>query len=254
MDARNAAAAEKSVAGKVKMKTIVPMITDYGAAFRSVLRKLPIIAAVGVVFAVLTVVWTLNLAPKTYQAVEKLYVTGTSSSIIDLTDLQIGSTLASDYQQIFRNREVHEQIRQRLGLEYTDEELDDMIEVTNPTGRILAITVTSSSPEEAMDMVNEYCEAVSQFIEDRMAGHAPSVFERATLLDTHQGMLKKVAVALMAGGALSAFVLFLLALVKDEITRREQIEKDLGIMVLGALPVFGSAKNAGQENSAGKNK
>ena len=35
---------------------------------------------------------------------------------------------------------------------------------------------------------------------------------------------------------------------------REQIEKDLGIMVLGALPVFGSAKNAGQANSAGKNK
>ena len=58
-----------------------------------------------------------------YTATSKLYVVNTKDSAINLSDLQIGNYLASDYTEVFSNWHVHEMVLQRLGLDYTYSQL-----------------------------------------------------------------------------------------------------------------------------------
>ena len=82
-----------------------------------------------------------------------------TDSAINLSDLQIGSYLTSDYQEVFKTWEVHEQVLQNLGLDYEYEQLENMLSITNPADtRVLYITVNSDDPEEATAMANEYAD------------------------------------------------------------------------------------------------
>ena len=71
------------------------------------------------------------LTPK-YEATAKLYVMSRTDSAVNISDLQIGSYLTSDYQEVFKTWEVHEQVLQNLGLDYDYEQLEEMLTVTNP--------------------------------------------------------------------------------------------------------------------------
>ncbi|MFQ9448332.1 MAG: hypothetical protein ACLR4A_14210 [Christensenellales bacterium] len=69
-------------------------------------------------------------------------------SAINLSDLQVGNYLASDYTEVFSNWHVHEMVLERLGLDYTYSQLSNMVSVTNPQDtRILYVAVQSSDPQ-----------------------------------------------------------------------------------------------------------
>ncbi len=189
---------------------------------------------IGLACIIAAVVWTLTSV--SYQATEKLYVTSGSNSLVDLSALQIGSTLSADYIELFRNKEIHEQVRQSLGLEYTDEQLEKMLLLSNPTARIITITVTSSKSEyEALRMVEEYGEAVRSFIENRMDQKLPTIFEKPMLVKSGRGLVVAVFIALILGGVLPVIVWLAFYLLDDRIKNRKRIEQELEIPVLGVL-------------------
>ena len=191
---------------------------------------------IGLVCAIAVAVWGLTSMPVSYQATEKLYVTGGNNSLVDLSALQIGSALSSDYVEVFRNKEIHEQVRQALSLEYTDKDLDKMLQITYPTGRIIMLTVTSKNSEyEALRMVEEYSEAARTFIENRMEGRLPSIFEKATLLETNRGLTSKVIIAFAVGVIIPALIWLAFYLFDDRIKSRVHVEQDAGIPVFGVL-------------------
>lgn len=223
-------------------------VIDLSLLLPLMIKKLPRILLVGFICAVLIVVWGLTLMPVSYQATEKLYVISGSSSLVDLADLQLGSTLSDDFKQVFFNKEVHEQVRQILKLDYTDEDLEKMIEVSNPTGRILLIKITSKNSEyEALRLVEEYSEAARLFIEERMANRIPAVFEKASLLAFHRGAGLKSVVAFMLGCVLAILVLAGKYLTGGRITERSYIEQYAEMPLLG---VFAQAKDSGKSKKA----
>lgn len=191
------------------------------------------IALASFVCALLMIAWGLTFMPVAYRATEKLYVMGGNNSILDLTDLQIGSSLSSDYREVFHNKELHEQVRQKLALEYTDDDLDSMINVENPTGRIIMVTVSSpQSDYEALRMVEEYCEVARLFIEERMGGRIPSVFEKAVNLEFRRGLGIKTIVAFLAGAVVSVLIFGMIYVLDDRVKERQVVEKNAGIPVL----------------------
>lgn len=224
------------------------MMIDFSTLLPFLIKKLPRIILVGLILAVLVIVWCFTLMPVSYQATEKLYVISGSSSLVDLADLQLGSTLSDDFKQVFFNKEVHEQVRQILKLDYTDEDLEKMIEVSNPTGRILLIKITSKNSEyEALRLVEEYSEAARLFIEERMANRIPTVFEKASLLAFHRGAGLKSVVAFMLGCVLAILVLAGKYLTGGRITERSYIEQYAEMPLLG---VFAQAKDSGKSKKA----
>ena len=133
------------------------------------IEKWKIIALASLLGALIAAVYTFCFITPMYTATSKLYVVNTKDSAINLSDLQIGNYLASDYTEVFSNWHVHEMVLQRLGLDYTYSQLAGMVSVKNPKDtRILYVSVVSDDPQEAKDMADTYAQVAREFIAVKM--------------------------------------------------------------------------------------
>ncbi len=114
-----------------------------------------------------------------YEATSKIYIMGSTGSSI-LTDLQIGSALAQDYQEVFKTWEVHQMVNESLGTSYGYTELEKMVAIDNPDDtHIISITVSNPDPQTAADIANAYADASKTFIARTMDTDEPNTFSYA---------------------------------------------------------------------------
>lgn len=216
------------------------------------IKLLIIAAATGAVFMLLLSLFVLT--PK-YEATAKLYVMSQSDSAINLSDLQIGSYLTSDYQEVFKAWEVHEQVLQNLGLDYTYEELEGMLEITNPSDtRMLYITVNSSDPKEATDMANEYARVARDYIYNMMGTDEPSFFSVALepLDPVSPRKALNTILGLLVAGLIMAAILVVRFIRDDKIKTADDITKYIGIPTLAIVPAVGTQSRRYSAQSKGR--
>ena len=117
-----------------------------------------------VVGAVIAGFCTMAFITPKYQATSKVYmVSSTSGSVVDLTDLNIGTSLSQDYVELMKIRPVFEDVIEDLDLEYDYDELLGMTEIgTVGDTRLMKITVTSIDPVEARDVANALAKHMKQ--------------------------------------------------------------------------------------------
>lgn len=198
-------------------------------------------------------IYSFVLATPMYEATCKLYVMSASDSAINLSDLQIGSYLTSDYQEVFDTWEVHEMVLSQLGLDYSYEQLESMIEVTNPGDtRILYITVTSDDPQEAKTMANAYAEVASSYIAKTMKTDEPSILS-AALLPTKPVSPRKtlnMALGLVLGAVVMMAIVVVQFLMDDKIKTAEDIRKYIDMPTLAVVPTNGDFEGPVRERSS----
>ena len=200
-------------------------------------KQIAVAALLGAVIAAIMVLFVIT---PTYEARAKLYVLNASNSIVNLSDLQIGNYLTSDYQEVFSNRHVYEEVVRRLGLDAEYGELTSRITVSNPSDtRILYITAKSPDPVEAMNLANTYAAVAQEFIPQRMESQEPTLFETAALPDSPASPNKLLGIIM--GFALGMFAMCAYVAIQfvldDRIRANEDIEKHLGLAVLGIMPL-----------------
>ncbi len=182
---------------------------------------------------------TLYLITPQYEATSKLYVLNSSDSALNLSDLQIGSYLASDYIEVFKTWEVHEMVISNLALNYTYAEMQDMLTVENPTGtRILYITVISPSADEAAAIANEYASVAIKYIADTMSTDEPNIMSVA-LVPTNPAspdLTQNILIGFTAGLLLSTIWFTIRYLTDDKIKTMEDVQKYAGLPVLAIIP------------------
>lgn len=172
-----------------------------------------------------------------YQTTSKIYIAG-SETTISLSDIQLGSSLAKDYQEVFKIWHVHEMVDERLGLNYSYSQLASMVSVSNPDGsHLLYINVRSSNPEEAKLLADTYAEVVQEFIAEKMELRKPQLLEVALLPSrpVYPNIRSSVLKGFAAGAALAAAVFIFLYLIDDKIRTSDDIEKSAGLATLGVL-------------------
>ena len=118
---------------------------DLVALFYRFLEKAHWIVLTALIGAVIAFLIVSFLVTPIYQATAKIYIVG-SDTTISLTDLQIGSNLAADYKEVFKNWHVHELVDKRLNLDYSYSKLSGMLSVSNPSNTHV-IYVSISSPD-----------------------------------------------------------------------------------------------------------
>ena len=195
------------------------------------------------------------LATPMYEATCKIYVLSASDSAINLSDLQIGATLTADYQEVFHTWEVHEQVLQNLGLDYTYTELENMLSVSNPGDtRILEITVSSDDPAEAAAMANEYADVASRYISDTMVTDEPTVLSKA-LQPTKPVSPRKVfntALGFLLGALVMCAIVTVQFILDDKIKTAEDIRKYTGMPTLAVVPINGDFVQPSNEKGSRK--
>ena len=179
------------------------------------------------------------IAP-TYQSTSKLYVVSSSDdSVVDLSDLNMGTSLTADYEELILSYPVLNIVIDRLDLEMTSEKLAKMITLVNPGNtRILRITVTSTDPYLARDIANTVAEVSVEYLPETMGTIAPTIAQTARLATNKSGpsYLKYTMMGAMLGMVLCCGFFIVLYLLDDTIRTPEDMEKYFGMVPLTSIP------------------
>ena len=186
-----------------------------------------------------------------YTAVSKLYIVSNSSSVINMSDLQIGTALTTDYTEVFKTHEVSEMAQRILKDEYGVEgygyrSLQEMLSVSNPTGsRVLYLTVNNSSAEVCQQVADSFALAGQRFITERMRTDEPTSFSVAMTPGTPSTMSRSrlVIIGFAAGTLLSLAVIVFRFLLDDKPRTAEDIYQCCGLPTLGIIPLAEDEKN-----------
>ena len=179
------------------------------------------------------------IAPK-YTATSKMYMVSSSSqSVVDLTDLNIGQTISSDYVELLKTRPIIESVIREQDLKYSYEELVGMINlsVVNNT-RIIQIDATSTDKKEAMNIANALAEKGVSELPKLMETPEPHIAEYAIVpVNKSSPSLTKNT---MIGGLLGLLIMLAIFTVEfmmdDTFKSAEDIEKVFGVMPLTVIP------------------
>ena len=215
--------------------------------FYRLIENVKSIIAAALVGALLMGVYSFVLATPTYEATSKIYVMSSSDSAINLSDLQIGSYLTSDYQEVFDTWEVREMVARNLGLPYDYDDLGDMMTITNPSNtRVLYITITSTNPQEAADIANEMAKVAGEYIAETMETDTPSELSRALVPTKPITPRKKlnVAIGFILGAMVMAAVVIVRFILDDKIRNAEDIRRCADIPTLAIVPSNSTSNRA----------
>lgn len=204
------------------------------------MSRLWLLIAAVVIGAVIAGAYTHYMIPDRFTAVSRMYmISASSSSVVDLSDLNIGASLSNDYVELMKSRPIIEDVINELGLEYTYEQVLNMIKLDVVTNtRIIKISATSTDPEEAMNIANQMARIAKIRLPKIMDAPSPSIAEQA-VLPTQKSSPSLSRNVMMGSLVLLFLVLAFLTvqyLMDDTIQTSEDVEKEFGILPMTVIP------------------
>lgn len=219
-------------------------------------KKIWIILAVCVVFALAGAVFTTFFMEDEYTATTRIYVLNRSSEALSSSDYSVANYLVSDYTVLITDENVTDEVIKQLGLDMTSSDLESMISVSAiDSTRILQIEVVDTDPQRAADIANCVREIASRRIKEIMNVDAVNLVREASVPQTKSGpsLTKNTALCGIVGLILILGILVVIYAVDDSIRTEEDVERYLGLSVFGVIPESSSMNqwNTGKK-SAGK--
>lgn len=187
------------------------------------------------------------VTPK-FQSSTSIYVLNKQDeSMVTYTDLQTGSQLTKDYAELVKSRAVMEKVitKCQLNDKYADmkgltyQGLASMVSVANASDtRIITITVTDVNPARAQDIANAVREEASVRISEVMAIENINVVDYADMpmAQINSASTKRTMIGAMMGFVVAAAIVVITYLLDDCIKTPDDVEKYLGISILGTIP------------------
>jgi capsular polysaccharide biosynthesis protein len=167
-------------------------------------------------------------------------VSASSGSVVDLTDLSLGTTLSKDYEELMTIRPIYEDIVDELGLDCSYRQLQGMVSIERISEtRVVKITATNADPELARDLANAVAQKAIEYLPKVMeTSSKPHVAEEAILPSSPSSpnLTRNTMRGALVGLVIVLAILTLLYLADDTLKSAEDVEKELGIMPLTVIP------------------
>ena len=176
----------------------------------------------------------------TYQSTSKLYVVSASDdSVVNLSDLNLGTSLTADYEELMLSYPVLNRVIEKLNLDMDYETLGKMYTLNNPSDtRVLQITATSTDPQLSMDLAETMAVEAASYLPDTMSTKAPNIAQHAKLPEhkAAPSYFKYTLMGALLGLILCAGVLIVRYLMDDTIHTAEEMEKYFDLVPLTTIP------------------
>ncbi len=187
-----------------------------------------------------------NYITPTYEAKSKLFIGKEADLLgeISLGELQLDNKLVVDYRELLKTRLVTEEVIQELGLNITTSQLVDNLSVeTISDSRFINIIYVDTTPEVAQAITNKLAEVLVDSVQEIIGIKNVQIVDAAItpISPIAPSKVMNVAIAVVLGGMLALFVIFILHLIDNTIKKEEQLEKKLGVPVLGVIPKYKEA-------------
>lgn len=210
--------------------------------------KLWIILLSGIVLGIAAYFYTSVMITPQYASDGTVYILTRSNSNQQVTtgDLNMSAQLTSDFEELIISHTVLDEVIEQIDYEgLTFESLKNKITVTNRTDtRILQITVTDPDPLMAKAIVDKVIEISSEKIKSIMDIEAVNLVDEGTLNSTpvSPSYKKNVLIGVLIGIVITSAIVIVMYLLDDKIHTGEDIEKYLGLSVLGVIPEVSNEK------------
>jgi capsular polysaccharide biosynthesis protein len=168
-----------------------------------------------------------------------------SGQATNYNDILMYQKLVKTYSELAKSRTVAEHTINSLGLGITPAALKGMISVT-PKGdtEFLTISVTSKSAEQAMNIANQLAKSLKEVSLNVKKMDNVSILD-AALLPTSPASprpMLNTAIAFFLGLMVSVGLVFLLEYLDSTVKAQDDIEKLLGVPVIGVIPYVTDVK------------
>ena len=178
------------------------------------------------------------IKPK-YTSTTRIYVVSRTADSITNQDLQAGSYLVKDYQEVITSNEVLSSVIDKEKLSLTPNELSSMISVTIPTDtRVISISVEDDNAQEAATIANTVREVAAEKIKAVTKVDDVTTLEGAEVPKepSSPNIKRNTLIGVIAGGVLAVISIIILEVLDDRVRRPEDIEDVLGLPLLGIVP------------------
>lgn len=230
---------------------------DLSEILGMLLRKWIIIVAVGIIAAVVSFGYFHFIATPKYTSNARIMVVNRQNTdAITATDLTSSTTLSNDYVEIVTSRSVLEQVIADLDLDYSVEKLKSKVGASVVTNtRMISISVTDTDPILAKKITDSISTVTSTRICEIMnIENMVSIVDEGSLPTEPSSPATKrntVIIALLAV-IVTAAIIIVIGIKDDRIKTQEDVERYLGVSVLGSIPLFDndSAENSSRTKKA----
>jgi len=218
-------------------------------------RRAWLIAAAAIVGAVVALLITYFLVEPKYEASTLMYVNnsdinlGATSFKISNADLTAAQNLVDTYVVILKSRTVLNEVIEVGELEYSYEELKEMISAAavNST-EVFEIVVTTNSPTESEHIANTIAEVLPDKISDIVAGADVRIVDYA-VVPAHRSSpsyTRNVAIGFLLGFVLCAAIIVIAYMMDENIYSEDYLTQNYGdIPLLSVIPDMNEGQHGG---------
>lgn len=231
--------------GKQNIKTSEFYTIDLLHIAKYVLKKIWIVAIIGILTASIGFIMSAFIIAPTYSSSIMLYVNNSSFSLgntnfsISSSEISAAQSLVKTYAELLNNRTTLERVIKKSGLDYTYRELSGMIVATpaNET-EIMRVTVTAEDPYEAAKLANTIAEILPVRISEIIDGASMEVVDSAipNLEKIGPSVSKYTAIGFIIGAMIMVVILVIFALFDDTIHDEEYILNTYDYPILAKIP------------------
>lgn len=222
---------ERDYEAEIDLKQIMYVIMD----------KAKIIVLVGIIAALAMFLYSKFFIVPQYSSRATVYIVNkvNSDGTTTYQDTLSAGYLATDFEQMIKTRKVLEEVIANLGLKCSVGSLGSKVSVdVADSSRILYVTVTDSDPYEAKRIVKEMVSVARQNSSDMMDVGDVRIWDSGSVSNSPiSPNIKKNVFLAFAASVFGAIAIILVRYALDDTFKRpEDVEKKLGLSVLGSIP------------------
>lgn len=229
---------------------------DLKEIIKLMISKIWIIVLSGITLGLVFIVATLFLITPSYESTTKMYVLNRQNSeTITTADMQSSLYMTRDYMEMIKSRTVTEGVIAKLGLDCTHEQLLKKMDISSPTDtRVIVIKITDSDPYRASQIADAVREISAAHITKVMEVEAVNVVDTANIPSSKSGpsLKKNGLLGGVLGGMIAVVIILILHLANDTIRTQEDVERYLGMSVLGTIPLSESERKSKKHTKSKK--
>lgn len=213
---------------------------DLGEVFHLVISKLGVIILSGILLGVLSIIGTMLFITPKYESTTKIMVLNKQdNNTLTSADMQISTQLTKDYAELIQSRTVLEGVIAQLNLDMTYKEMLNKVSVeTSSDSRIVSISVTDEDPYTASEIANAVRDMAAEHIQSVMDIEAVNVVDTANIPNekASPSLAKNGVIGGLLGVIIAMAAVIIIYLTNDTIKVEEDVERYLGLSVLGSIP------------------
>ena len=202
-------------------------------------KKIVLIIVCAILGGAVMGVYSFFIATPIYQSTSKLYILSKTTSITSLADIQVGSSLASDYVELIKSRPVVLTVIKDMDLDMSYDAMVNNLIVENVSDtRLVKITVSDTDPERAKLIANKFAKVAKVQISNIMRTDEPTIAEAAVVKRTpvSPDKRKNILIGILIGIVLSCGYVTIRFLMDDTIKDPDDIAKYLELDNLAIVP------------------